>query len=169
MSDRIARVAAEAMAQRAGVDPDDPEPRIAAEALVGLWSVQYRALQKYTDGARTAREIREAVSSEVRRAARLLDTGLWSFGMAVQGSNGREQLKQAAETANEARKQVIKALTQARNAWRTMAQEHEHDQHRAGFAGAAPQRDRHAEARERQQALRQRKQAIRDAHAKRKR
>jgi AcrR family transcriptional regulator len=169
MMDRIAQVAAEAMAQRAGVDPDDPEPRIAAHALIGLWTVQFRAMQKYTDGKRSAPEISEAVASDVRRAARLLDTGLWSFGMAVQGSNGREQLKQAAETANEARKQVIKALTQARNAWRTMAQEHEHDEHRrAAIAGPPDRRDRHAEARQRQQALRARKQAMRDVQTKRK-
>ncbi|MCU1359189.1 MAG: TetR family transcriptional regulator, partial [Ilumatobacteraceae bacterium] len=157
-------------AERAGVDPDDPEPRIAADAIIGLWGVQYRAMQKYSDGARSAPQIREAVVADIRRAARLLDTGLWSFGMAVQGSNGREQLKSAADAANEARKQVIKAITQARSAWRTMAQEHEHDDFRRSAAGGVRPgtRDRHAEARERQQALRDRKVAIRDMQAKRK-
>jgi flagellar biosynthesis regulator FlaF len=38
--------------------------------------------------------------------------------MAVQGSNGREQLKAAAEAANDARRQVLAAIKQARDAWR---------------------------------------------------
>jgi hypothetical protein len=117
------------MAARAGVDPDDPEPQIAADALLGLWRVQYRAMRKYSDGTRSAAEVRDRVLDEVRRAARLIDTGLWSFGMVVQGSNGREQLKAAAEAANEARKQVVTAIKQARGAWRqVVAEAHRHEE-----------------------------------------
>jgi AcrR family transcriptional regulator len=118
MMDRLVEVAAQAMAARAGVDPEDPEPQIAAHALLGLWRVQYRALARYSDGTRSANEVRDGVLAEVRRAARLIDTGLWSFGAAVQGSNGREQLKSAAEAANDARRQVLAAIKQARAAWR---------------------------------------------------
>ena len=131
MMDRLVDVAAQAMAARAGVDPEDPEPQIAADALLGLWRVQYRAMSKYSDGQRSAAEVRDRVLDEVRRAARLIDTGLWSFGMVVQGSNGREQLKAAAEAANEARKQVVTAIKQARGAWRqVVAEAHSHDEAR---------------------------------------
>jgi AcrR family transcriptional regulator len=132
MMDRLVDVAAQAMAARAGVDPDDPEPQIAADALLGLWRVQYRAMTKYSDGKRSAAEVRDRVLDEVRRAARLIDTGLWSFGMVVQGTNGREQLKVAAEAANEARKQVVTAIKQARGAWRqVVAEAHRHEEGRA--------------------------------------
>jgi AcrR family transcriptional regulator len=131
MMDRLVDVAAESMAARAGVDPDDPEPQIAADALLGLWRVQYRAMRKYSDGKRSAIEVRDRVLDEVHRAARLIDTGLWSFGMVVQGSNGREQLKAAAEAANEARKQVVTAIKQARGAWRqVVAEAHRHEESR---------------------------------------
>jgi AcrR family transcriptional regulator len=132
MMDRLVDVAAQSMAARAGVDPDDPEPQIAADALLGLWRVQYRAMRKYSDGSRSAAEVGDRVLDEVRRAARLIDTGLWSFGMVVQGSNGREQLKAAAEAANEARKQVVTAIKQARGAWRqVVAEAHRPEEGRA--------------------------------------
>jgi len=83
------------------------------------------------------------VIAEVRRAARLIDTGLWSFGMAVQGGNGREQLKAAAESANETRKQVVAAIKQARDAWRqvvTEAHRHEESENRPAPRGRPPRR-----------------------------
>jgi AcrR family transcriptional regulator len=132
MMDRLVDVAAQSMAARAGVDPDDPEPQIAADALLGLWRVQYRAMRKYSDGIRSPAEVRDRVLDEVRRAARLIDTGLWSFGIVVQGNNGREQLKAAAEAANDARKQVVTAIKQARGAWRqVVAEAHRHEEGRA--------------------------------------
>jgi hypothetical protein len=123
MMDRLVEVAAQAMAARAGVDPEDPEPQIAADAILGLWRVQYRATLRYSDGTYSPAEVRARVLAEVSRAARLIDTGLWSFGMAVQGSSGREQVKAAAEAANEARKQVVAAIKQARDAWRQVVTE----------------------------------------------
>ncbi|MCL2393162.1 MAG: TetR/AcrR family transcriptional regulator [Acidimicrobiaceae bacterium] len=117
MTDRLVQVAAEAMASRAGVDPGDPEPQIAANAILGLWRVQFAAIRRLSDGSIPPSAIKEQVIAEVRRAARLIDTGLWSFGLAVQGSSGRDQLKAAADAANEARKQVLTAIRQARDAW----------------------------------------------------
>ena len=79
--DIAAQLVAEAavlLAKRAGMDPDDPEPRIAATALAGLWDIQFRALRRYLDGTRTTAEVHEAVTAEVRRAARLIDDGLGS-------------------------------------------------------------------------------------------
>jgi AcrR family transcriptional regulator len=148
MMDRLVQVAADAMAARAGMDPADPEPQIAAHAMLGLWRVQFTAQRKYSDGSLPLAEVRAAVIAEVRRAARLIDTGLWSFGLAVQGSSGREQFKAAAESANEARKQVMLAIRQARDAWRQVmadaqVAEHAHDHrgpHRSARAAGRPDR-----------------------------
>ncbi|WP_316775659.1 TetR/AcrR family transcriptional regulator [Streptomyces sasae] len=79
MTDRLVTVAAEALAQRTRTSPDDPEPQIAATALLGLWSIQFQSLGRHLDGARTPAEIHEAVTADVRRAAKLIDTGLASF------------------------------------------------------------------------------------------
>ncbi|MGA2969572.1 MAG: TetR/AcrR family transcriptional regulator [Acidimicrobiales bacterium] len=123
MMDRLAQIAAESMAARAGVDPEDPEPQIAANALVGLWRIFSRAIVKYSSEKTTPSAVRAAVLDEVERAARLIDTGLWSFGMAVQGANGREQIRVATEASNEARRQVVTAIKEARTAWHQMKQE----------------------------------------------
>jgi hypothetical protein len=117
MIDRLAQVAAESMAARAGLDPSDPEPQIAADALTSLWRIYYRSIVKYSTGELSSDEIRAAVLSDVERAARLLDTGLWSFATVVQGTNGRDQFNAAADASVEARKQVLAALKQARAAW----------------------------------------------------
>jgi hypothetical protein len=58
---------------------DDPEPQIAATALLGLWRIQFQALSKYLDGTRTPAQVHQAVSAEVNRAAQVIDTGLRSF------------------------------------------------------------------------------------------
>ena len=80
MTERLAAVAAGILAARAGLSPDAPEPQIAAAALVGLWDIQFRALRRHLDGQRSPAQVREAVTGEVRRAARLLSDGLGSFG-----------------------------------------------------------------------------------------
>jgi AcrR family transcriptional regulator len=79
MMDQLTAVAAEILAGRAGLRPDDPEPQIAATALLGLWRIQFQALSKYLDGIRTPKEVHQAVTAEVNRAAQLIDTGLRSF------------------------------------------------------------------------------------------
>jgi AcrR family transcriptional regulator len=120
MTERIVQVAAEAMAQHAGIDPDDPEPQIAANSLLGLWRVYFRATYKYAQKGISLHEYHSAVLEDVRRAARLVESGLWSFSMAVQGTNSRDQLKSAADASNEARKQVMSAIKQAKTAWRQL-------------------------------------------------
>ncbi|MFE1836737.1 TetR/AcrR family transcriptional regulator [Streptomyces sviceus] len=79
MTDRLVAAAADALARRVRKSPDDPEPQIAAVALLGLWSIQFRSLGKHLDGTRPATRIHEAVTADVRRAAQLLDAGLASF------------------------------------------------------------------------------------------
>jgi hypothetical protein len=79
MMDQFVAVATAILAGRAAMSTDDPEPQIAATALLGLWRVQFRALGRYLDGTRTPAELHRAVSADVHHAARLIDTGLSSF------------------------------------------------------------------------------------------
>jgi AcrR family transcriptional regulator len=77
--DQLIEAAAAVLAARAGVSPEDPEPQIAATALLGLWQVHFRSLRKYLDDAHPPAQIYAAVTADVHRAARLLDEGLNSF------------------------------------------------------------------------------------------
>jgi AcrR family transcriptional regulator len=77
--DQVTAMVAGILAGRAGMRPDDPEPQVAAAALLGLWRIQYRALPRYLDGMRTPAQVHQAVTADVRRAARLISNGLDSF------------------------------------------------------------------------------------------
>jgi AcrR family transcriptional regulator len=79
MMDQFVLVATQILAARAGTTPDDPEPQIAARALLGLWHVQANSLRKHLNGPHAPARVRELVTTDVRRAARLLDTGLRSL------------------------------------------------------------------------------------------
>jgi len=79
MMDQFVSLAAELLAARAGMRPDDPEPQIAARALLGLWHVQAESLRKHLSGA--PGRVQEMVTADVRRAARLIDGGLSSFAV----------------------------------------------------------------------------------------
>jgi AcrR family transcriptional regulator len=89
MTDRLIDVAAEIMAERAGMSPDDPEPQIAATALVGLWHIQFQSLKKHLDGTRTPAQVHQAVTADVHRAAQLINTGLSSFRAFTQGTDSQ--------------------------------------------------------------------------------
>jgi len=80
MLDQSIAVAAELLAERAGMSVDDPEPQIAATALLGLWRIQFQSLRKHLDGTHTPAQVRQAVSADVKRAARLTRIVLTSFG-----------------------------------------------------------------------------------------
>ena len=75
MMDQFVAVAAEILAARAGMRPDDPEPQIAARALLGLWHVQAESLRQHLGNE----QLHELVMADVRRAARLIENGLGSF------------------------------------------------------------------------------------------
>jgi AcrR family transcriptional regulator len=79
MLERMTGAACETLAERAGLGPDDPEPQIAATALIGLWSVQANSSLRFLDGHRRPAQVRDAVTAHVRRAAYLLETGLAAF------------------------------------------------------------------------------------------
>jgi len=82
MTDQLIAVAAAVLADRARMSPDDPEPQIAATALLGLWQIQYNSLTRHLDGTRTPAQIHRAVSDDVARAARIIETGLASLDLA---------------------------------------------------------------------------------------
>ena len=123
MYDRIVTVTTDALAARAEVDPRDPEPMIAARALSGLGGVALAARVRYIEQGLRGPELRDAVMTDLQRAARLLDTGLWSFNLLTHGRRTREQVLDAAKAAEDARQQVVKALRQARTAWRQIREE----------------------------------------------
>ena len=70
-------IATEILAVRGGMLADDPEPQIAARALLGLWHVQAESLRKHLDGP--PERVHELVTADVRRAAWLIENGLGSF------------------------------------------------------------------------------------------
>jgi AcrR family transcriptional regulator len=79
MTDQSASAAARVLAARAGMTADDPEPQITARALLGLWRIQADSLRRHLDRAATPALLHERVTADVRRAARLIDTGLREF------------------------------------------------------------------------------------------
>jgi AcrR family transcriptional regulator len=79
MMDQCASVATRLLADRAGLSPEDPEPQIAARALLGLWHVQAESLRKHLRNKELDR-IHQDVTEDVRRAARVIAAGLDSFG-----------------------------------------------------------------------------------------
>ena len=85
--------------------------------MVGLWGVMYRAMRKQAAEAVGPHQAQEAVVRDLKRAARLLETGLWSFDLTVQGISSREQMRAAGEAARDASRQVMSALRDARKAF----------------------------------------------------
>jgi AcrR family transcriptional regulator len=79
MTDELITASAKVLARRIGMAADDPEPLMAATALVGLWSVQFQSLRKHLDGGHDPARIQRAVTDDVERAAHLIDTGLRSL------------------------------------------------------------------------------------------
>jgi AcrR family transcriptional regulator len=79
MMDQSVSAATGVLAARAGLTADDPEPQIAARALLGLWRVQADSLRKHLARAATPAALCELVSADVRRAAQLIDNGLRDF------------------------------------------------------------------------------------------
>jgi AcrR family transcriptional regulator len=114
--DRIARVARDELAAEADVDPRDPEPTAAGRALAGLPEVAMDSRIRHIGDGLRGDALRDAVQDDLARAARLLETGLWSFNL-PRSARARGQARQAAEAAEQARLEVVEALKRARAAW----------------------------------------------------
>ncbi|MGO9763189.1 MAG: TetR/AcrR family transcriptional regulator [Solirubrobacteraceae bacterium] len=130
LQSRLVEVATEELAALADVDPRDPEPLIAAHAIVGLQELAFSSRMRHIQAGLRGSELLNAVVADLERAARLLDAGLWSFNLLTQGARTRQQLREAAAAAEDARKQVSDALRKARAAWREIRRS-EHDECRA--------------------------------------
>jgi len=137
LNQRLVDVATEELAALAEVDPRDPEPMVAARAIVALAEVANSSQARHIERGLRAQELREAVLADVSRAARLLDVGLWSFDSLTQGARTRQQLREAAAAAEDARRQVLAAVRQARTAWREVRR-HEHAASRRGARRTRP-------------------------------
>ena len=96
---------------------------IAARALVGLGEIAFESRVRHIEQGLRGAELRDAVFADVERAARLLETGLWSFNLLTQGRRTKQQVLDAAKAAEDARAQVVQALRQARTAWRQIREE----------------------------------------------
>jgi AcrR family transcriptional regulator len=79
---RLTMMTAGLLAHRARQAADDPEPQIAATALLGLWAVQFTSLRKHLDDAPAPAAICHGVMADVEAAARLIRTGLDSYARA---------------------------------------------------------------------------------------
>ncbi|HXD67603.1 MAG TPA: TetR family transcriptional regulator [Solirubrobacteraceae bacterium] len=122
MHDRLANVARDELAAQAGIDPRDPEPIAAARALAGLAEVALESrIRRIREGLR-GEELQRAADDDLERAARLLETGLWSFSV-PRSQRAKQQALEAARAADDARTQVLKALRQARAAWDAVRRE----------------------------------------------
>src|SRR6201995_4403445 len=122
MHDRLTNVARDELAAQAGVDPRDPEPMAAARALAGLAEVALESrIRRIREGLR-GEELRRVTDDDLERAARLLETGLWSFNV-PRSQRATQQALEAARAAEDARAQVLKALRQARAAWEELRSE----------------------------------------------
>ena len=115
--DRLTEVIRSELAAQASVDPRDPEVAIAARSLVGLVEVSFASrVRRIQEGLR-GEDLRRAVESDIQRAARLLETGLWSFEVLARSARAANQAKEVAQAAEQARVQVVAALRQARASW----------------------------------------------------
>jgi AcrR family transcriptional regulator len=117
LHNRLAAVARDELASLAEVDPDDPEPVIAGRALAGLGDVVLESQVRHVEAGLRGQELRRAVIADLDRAARVLETGLWSFNLLARGARAKSQALEAARAAEEARTQMMKAVRQARTAW----------------------------------------------------
>lgn len=115
--DRMVDGLAEVLGDELGVDPHDPEPRIAARALTGLVELYGEARFEGHAQSSDQASIQEAADLELDRGARLLETGLWSLQVMITKQRSRQQLRGAMAAAESARKQVLDALNEARRLW----------------------------------------------------
>jgi AcrR family transcriptional regulator len=149
---RLIETATIELAAHADVDPRDPEPMIAARAIAGLQEVGYASRIRHIEAGLRGKELHESVVADLERAARLLDTGLWSFGLMTQGARTRQQLSDAAAAAEQARTQVMDALKQARSAWQELRRGEQQERRVREREGRGRGRGREHERRKREQA-----------------
>jgi AcrR family transcriptional regulator len=105
------------------VDWMTPEPLVAARALIGLVELLYDSRLAHASAELTPRQVQERVDADIDRGARLLDTGMWSLQLMVQGRRSKDQIREAAALAEQARRQVLTALRDAKRTWKEIRDE----------------------------------------------
>ena len=124
------------LAQELGVDPQDPEPAIAARALVSLLELSYDSRLRHAVGGIDRMALQRLVEADIDRGARLLDTGMWSLHLMVEGRRTKDQIREAALVAEQARQQVMAAMREAKRGWK----QHAHEIREQARAAAQEQR-----------------------------
>jgi AcrR family transcriptional regulator len=140
------------LADELQVDCMTPEPLVAARALIGLVELIYDSRLRHASSGASPKQALELVDADIDRGARLLETGLWSLQLMVEGRRSKDQIREAAAVAEHARQQVMTALRSAKRSWKDAR-----DEARAAGREAAREVRQHAvqAAREGQQQARQ--------------
>jgi AcrR family transcriptional regulator len=123
MQERLALVAATVLAERVGVDPDDPEPQQAAVMVLGLWRMSFRAMIRHADEGIGIEELRAAVMDDICRAASVAEGGIASFDLVVGPSSGKDAVARAAKAAEVSSRQLMAAVKEARESWKQVVVE----------------------------------------------
>jgi F0F1-type ATP synthase membrane subunit b/b' len=87
----------------------------------------------------------------------LLDTGMWSLHLMVEGRRTKDQIREAALVAEQARQQVLAALREAKRGWQELREE-------ARLAGRELRDEARANAREHREAAREAARESRQQH-----
>jgi len=111
------------LADELKVDDRTPEPLVAARALIGLVELLYDSRLRHASAGRSPGEVAALVDADIDRGARLLDTGMWSLQLMVEGRRSKDQIREEAALAEQARRQVLVAIRDAKRAWREIRDE----------------------------------------------
>ncbi len=120
---RLVAALAQVLADELQVSVSDPEPLVAARALTGLVELLYDSRLRHSGAGGRPEELTALVNADVERGARLLDTGMWSLHLIVEGRRTKDQVREAAAVAEQARQQVLGALREAKRAWKAARDE----------------------------------------------
>jgi len=111
------------LAEELQVDRNTPEPLTAARALVGLVELLYDSRLRHANSDLPPHEVQKLVDADIDRGARLLETGMWSLQLMVEGRRSKDQIREAAVVAEHARQQVLTALRGAKRSWKDTREE----------------------------------------------
>ena len=114
---------AQLLADELQVDCITPEPLTAARALVGLVELVYDSRLRHSGSGLPPREVHELVNADIARGARLLETGMWSLQLMIEGRRSQDHVREATLAAERARQQVLTALRVAKRSWREAARD----------------------------------------------
>jgi AcrR family transcriptional regulator len=144
------------LADELQVDCMTPEPLVAARALIGLVELIYDSRLRHASSGASPKQAIELVDADIDRGARLLETGLWSLQLMVEGRRNKDQIREAAAVAEHARQQVMTALRSAKRSWKDACDE-------ARAAGREAAREVHQQARETQRLARETQRLARES------